>query len=331
VPDDFGYINARLRGMHGRLVTARLEEALGAGSYGEFLRVLAETDLAADLGEATAQGATLADLDRAVSRNFNATARRILGFSSGEEGRLVSVLLERYDLHNLKALARGKTAGREPADIEASFLPAGSLGPGVLSRMAAAPDLPAVAQLLAIAGHPLARPFRQAATALVSGGDLLAFEVALDRAYYQSALDRADDETLLSYLRLEVDAANLLTAAKLRGQPAAANATAYFIDGGREVRRDLFISVSAGGAVESLRSFPGIGTADSLTDVEASVRHALLAYARRLYASDPLGIGVMIGYLKEKEREVALTRFIARGKFYGVPTETLRKELARGA
>mgnify|MGYP003737240919 CR=1 FL=1 len=50
--------------------------------------------------------------------------------------------------------------------------------------------------------------------------------------------------------------------------------------------------------------------------------------AKRL-ATDPLDIGIVVDYLRRKEEEAAQLRLLARGKFYGVPRETLAKELTR--
>ena len=74
-------------------------------------------------------------------------------------------------------------------------------------------------------------------------------------------------------------------------------------------------------------TFSSLSETSDLGQAESVVRSVLLKDAKRLYTSDALGIGVTIGFLKEKENEVALTRLIARGKFYGVPNETLRKEV----
>ena len=63
--------------MHSKLLSSKLEEALSAESYSEYLRVLTETDLAPDLGDATAQGAGLNELDKALSRNFFGIAQKL--------------------------------------------------------------------------------------------------------------------------------------------------------------------------------------------------------------------------------------------------------------
>ena len=43
--------------------------------------------------------------------------------------------------------------------------------------------------------------------------------------------------------------------------------------------------------------------------------------------SNPLGVGVILNYLRLKETETARLRLVARGKFYGVPRERLAEEL----
>ena len=51
------------------------------------------------------------------------------------------------------------------------------------------------------------------------------------------------------------------------------------------------------------------------------------AQARKLALRDPLGVGVILNYLRLKETETARLRLVARGKFYGVPRERLAEEL----
>jgi V/A-type H+-transporting ATPase subunit C len=331
MPDNYAYINARIRAMHASLVTEKLEDTLNAASYGEFLRLLAESNLGPDIGEATAAGAGLPQLDAALSRNFFHTAQKVVGMADGASGRDIALLFARYDLLNLKAVARGKVGGRNAADITASLLPAGSLKPAVLEALANATDLNALNGVAGLNASPLASAFRKAVNALAANGELLDFEVALDQAYYTTALQTASSQTLKDYLRREIDAANLLTALKLKAQGRSENLDAYFIPGGREVSRTRFDQITSGsGGLDGLNAFPGLAENADLASAETIVRGALLDYAQRLYTSDALGIGVVIGFLKDKEREVALTRLIARGKFYNVPTDTLRREVGSG-
>ncbi|HEX2863431.1 MAG TPA: V-type ATPase subunit [Deinococcales bacterium] len=334
----FGYINARVRAMKSRLATARLDEAVNATSYAEFLRILSETALSEDLGEATAPGAGLEELDRSVSRNFFNTAQKLARLADGPAGEDIAILLARYDVQNVKAIARGKLTGRPAAEIEASLFAAGNYRPADLTRLAREPDLATFMAGLAVTPNPLSGLFRRALAGLAADGDLLAFETALDRGYFDWALKTAHERALKDHLRREVDAANILTAVKVQAQGGPAEPEAYFLPGGVEFTRGRFLEAAEGtGGLEGLSAFRdlsdlGDGTAPpSLADVEAGVRFAMNREARNLYLSDPIGIGVVIGFLREKERESALVRLIGRGKVYNVPVETLQREVNRGA
>jgi V/A-type H+/Na+-transporting ATPase subunit C len=331
MPDNYAYINARIRAMHADLVTQKLEETMNAASYGEFLRLLSESNLGADLGEATAAGAGLPQLDAALSRNFFNTARKVVGMADGASGRDIALLFARYDLLNLKAVARGRLSNRLAADIIPSLLPAGPLKPAILEALANAPELSSLLGVAGLNASPLAGAFRKAVSQLSTDNDLLAFEVALDQAYFDTVLTQASSNTLKDYMRREIDGANILTALKLRAQGRTENVDPYFIGGGREVSKTRFQQIASGnGGLEGLNAFSSVADASDLSSAEAAVRGVLLQNAKKLYTSDALGIGVVIGFLKEKEREVALARLIARGKYYNVPTETLRREVGNG-
>ncbi len=331
MPDNYAYINARIRAMHSGLITEKLEETLNASSYGEFLRILSESNLGADIGEATAAGAGLPQLDAALSRNFFSTAQKVVGMADGSSGRDIALLFAKYDLLNLKAVARGKIGGRSAADITPSLLPAGSLKPSTLEALAQTTDLNALAGVAGLNASPLALAFRKAVSSLAVSNNLLDFEVALDQAYYVTALKEASSDTLKDYLRREVDGANILTALKLKAQGRTEQLEPYFIAGGREVSKTRFEQVASGtGGLEGLNAYAGLSDNTDLSSAETIIREALLKGAKRLYTSDALGIGVVIGFLKDKEREVALTRLIGRAKYYNVPAETLRREVGNG-
>lgn len=331
MPDNYAYINARIRAMHSGLITEKLEETLSASSYGEFLRILAESNLGADIGEATAAGAGLPQLDAALSRNFFSTAQKVVGMADGSSGRDIALLFAKYDLLNLKAVARGKIGGRSAGEITPSLLPAGSLKPSTLEALAQTTDLNALAGVAGLNASPLALAFRKAVAGLAVSNNLLDFEVALDQAYYATALKEASSDTLKDYLRREIDGANILTALKLKAQGRTENLEPYFIAGGREVSKSRFEQIASGtGGLEGLNAYAGLSDNIDLSSAETIIREALLKGAKRLYTSDALGIGVVIGFLKDKEREVALTRLIGRAKYYNVPAETLRREVGNG-
>jgi V/A-type H+-transporting ATPase subunit C len=238
----------------------------------------------------------------------------------------------RYDLANVKAIARGKHAGKELDDIRGSLFPAGEFKPVLLEEAAAAADMAAAAQVLAFAHSPIGGAFLKAARRYQSDHDLYSLELALDKAYYTAVVERAKDAgapaDFMRHLQREIDATNLLTALKLRGRGIDHE---LFVPGGKEISRAQFDAImldTEGGALQGLAggSFAGVVGTTDLSAAEAVIRGVLDGSAKRL-AADPLDIGVVVDFLRRKEAEAAKIRLLARGKFYGVPRATLEREL----
>lgn len=335
MPSDFGYINARVRGLKAKLLGDEFyAAALGDSDFGAFMSSFSQTAYSREADEAQARyGSELRAVDDALARNFYTTTRSLLNVADGLPERLLQILLLRYDLGNLKTIARAKSAGRDPEEIEAGLLPAGELKPAVLETIAQASDLPAAAQVVAAAGHPLSGVFTRAVAKFSSDDDLYDLELTLDRAYYQFIAEAARKggfpADFRRYIKREIDATNIRTALKLRDAEGV-DSEALFIKGGKEVQRSVF-DAFMGGDTQALAStsFAEVGEAETLSGAEEAVRESLDRNARQLYFRDPLGVGVVLHYLRLKENETARLRLLARGKFYGVPRNRLEQELGR--
>lgn len=325
MPDDYGYINARIKVMRTKLLDGRmLDAALEAQSYQEFLRVLSESELSGDLGDATAQGAGLTELDAALSRNFFATANKVLRLADGGARDEIGVLLQKWDLTNLKTLARGITTGRPVEGILSSLIPGGTIKTSALQAAANSGDLASAAQAITLSGHALARAFRDGVAAYNATGRLLDLEVTLDQGYYRGALRVARGSTLRRYLSREIDVGNALTARALRGENVDAN---LFVPGGRDLDAAGFARL-AGGDAGAAGDLARVAEAATLEDAEIAARRMLDHAARDVSMGDPLGVGVAVDFLRRKEIEIAKLRLIGRGKFYGLSAEQLRREVS---
>ncbi|WP_216321233.1 V0D/AC39 family V-type ATPase subunit [Deinococcus aestuarii] len=323
MPDDYAYINTRVRVMRTKLLDGRaLDSALASGSYQEFLRVLTETELAPQLRETTAEGAGLPELDRALSQNLFATSRKVLNFADGQARREIEVLLMRWDLVNLKTVARGIVNGRGADAILESLIPGGTIKPAALQTAAGSTDLASAATAIAVSGHPLARAMRDGAAAYGASNRLLDLEVALDQGYYRHALAVSRNTSLRRYLGREIDVRNALIARSTRGQALDPN---LFVPGGHLDAGGY--TRLAGGDAGGLPDAAAILEASTLEDAEVAARAALDTAARNTSMSDPEGVGVILDFLRRKEIEIAKLRLIGRGKFYNLATDQIRREV----
>lgn len=329
---DFGFVNARVRGLRARLLpSAFMGEQMASEGFGALVGALGQSSYGRDLEEARASHGELAAVDAAIAGNFVRATQTLLRAAEGDAKRLIELLLWRYDLANLKAIVRGLHRGQDAASVEAALLPAGPLDGGALRAMLQRGDLAGAGQVLAVARHPLAEPFRKLIAAFAASGDSFEFEVGLDAAFYARWLEAAErvsaPPAFRAFIALEIDATNLRTAIKLRGR--SGELSSFFIEGGASLRAQGFLAVAAQPRGEAIGKLTG--PLASLSDAApASVERRLMALldrsAERL-ARDPLGIGLVADYLRRKERESAQLRLLARGRYYGVPRSELEREL----
>ncbi len=335
---DYGYINARIRGLRSRLLKPeRYIELLNSNDFNAFISQLTQTPYISDIEEAQSRFSGIKIVDNAVSRNFYNTSRSILGFADGKPRKLISNLLLKYDLDNIKVIARAKHAKRSPEDTIAKLLPAGELKPVLLEAVAAAPDMQAAASALSLSKSPLKLAFKRAANQYSSDSNLLALEVALDKAYYRilakSVKSTAVPRNYVKFVKREIDANNLRTALSLHYgvKPEGIDIGSLFVKGGKEINKEIFnniVNIESQNAFQVLAngSFAEVVEATTLTEAEIAIRNILEKNARAL-ASDSVNIGLAVNYLRQKETESAKLRLLARGKFYGVDKKSLETEL----
>src|SRR5690606_22439386 len=120
---EYGYINARVRGMKAKLLGAPFyQAALDGTDFRAFTSALAQTPYMRDLEEAQAKQEGLTAVDRAVARNVYRTARSMLSFADGTPPAHFGMVLLRYDTDIEAACVRGKYTGRVTQDQPSSII-----------------------------------------------------------------------------------------------------------------------------------------------------------------------------------------------------------------
>ena len=322
--DDYGYLNARIRARRSRLLPEGFfREALGL-TFSELVKVLGESIYGPDL-----TGGSMSDIDRAVTLHLNRTVGDLPRMVSGGAREAVHLMLLRTDLGNVKTVLRGKSLGWSAGEI-AGLLGGGTLPQSLYGAMAEAPDVPSLAQILSLLGHPLAKILREASKI---SSEPLEVEGSLDHAFYQEVLRRAEQlgsPYLVDFIRFEIDALNLATGVKLFAVGFNGASDRFFIRGGRYVGLGLFHRLASGemGALRDLRDtdFARVAEVRDLAALEQGLRCVRLAKARQ-GAKDVLGPGLANDYIHRMEWEASRIRLLARRAYYNLPPASVEQEI----
>lgn len=345
---DYGYSNARVRGMRSRLLKREyLDGLIASPDITHLIQELSETGYGSDLEEQIIHGRTAAQVDEALKNNMVRTYRKVLGFLNEEAVYLVTTLLGRWDVFNLKTILRGKHMHLTAEEVNEGLMAAGHLSFVDLEALAMLEDIKAVVDTAATWGLPYAEALRSGYSAFLKSGELADMELALDRQYAGWALARlarrsSNAAIARRMLGIQIDTANLVTVFRFqKADIQEVDAGQFFLEGGLAIKRDLYLSLAGMSDIDEvldgLRGTPYGKTLDdaairylevnSISEFERALEDYFMRKTLGLGTGDPLGIGVVVGYLWAKQNEITNLRIIVKGKAVGMPDERVRGEL----
>ena len=347
----YDYGNARLRARKGRLLSHdALLALLRTGDVSSLCRALAESAYQEEVEAALVRFSGLSCLHHALQQHLVARSGEIRTFYRGEPSHLLGLIFTRYDVDNVKAVLRGLAGQRDPGAIVEGTFPVGELRPADLQELARLSDPLEAVDMVATWQLPLAGPL------LAQRGhsaSIPALELALEKWFVRRRQHAAPSNRIWQEVTaLEVDVANVLAALRLAGQPQALQLvreqlgengdgpSALMLDGGRistsrleaatvasavpTAVAELAVAPYAAPLAEGLEAFEGSGR---ISAFERAFRRYRLRHAAALFVRDPLGIGVVLGYLALKINEVDNLRTIGHWLYLQERPENVEKEL----
>lgn len=345
---DYDYLNARVRGMSTELLDAEFYDDLVAcdGVHG-VTDALLDTAYGAELREALARNRELAAAERALRENVASSFARLRALAPAEPRRLLNVQFSRWDVANVRAVVRGKATGVDEEDILSAVLPVGELDRGRLAALASASDVSASLELLTVWNYSFGPAVVRAAKQKSEAFRLTAFERAVDAAYFKWALaqlsqDDDNQAVVLDMLRRQVDLANATNALRVVRQREMGRDVQPVepIPGGRissSTVESMMRAESLEGSLEILETTyfaPGIekgilafGERRKLGLMERFLENVVMEEGCSLFRTDPLKVGVPLGYVWRKYSEFVNLRILLRGKAHGIPPNMIREEL----
>jgi ATP synthase A1 C subunit len=346
---DYDYLNARIKGMHSSLLdrefydqilasegtTPLIDALLSSSSYGSYLRDALERDR------------STAGIEWGLRRNLFETFEKIRALTPPMPRRLLAVQFHRWDIQNILAIVRGKAAGLLSEDMLAGVFPAGELGDVELEELAAEDDIKAVIDALAAWNFPFAFELSQAVREDSGEPDGASLEAEFMRIFFAWALNNLsvkdpDQFLLRNHIRNQIDLVNLRIVLWTVLQKEAGRRPEHVVPvaGGR-LSSQILSSIEQSSSLEMSfeilaesyfrraidRGILAFGEARRLAVMERFLEIEVIDAGCKMFRADPLGVGVLIGYVWRKYNEFLNLRILLRNKSFGKPAPATREEL----
>lgn len=349
VEADIGYANARIRGMRSKLLdSGSYDRLMACAGVTDLIQELMATSYRAQLEPAIIRGRTVEVADEALRSSLVQANATVLGILQPQAVRLITTILSRWDVFNLKTILRGAHNHLSQEEIVKSLVPAGEWGWPELGVLAKSDSVAAVVDTLVTWGESYAAPLRAAMPAFVRDKNLAALELTLDREWIArmsrevAAEHGPAAEVVRRVLAAQIDVSNLVMVFRMvRESVDPDRAKQFFLEGGRHVPLELYTSLASLTDVEQVmdklvtspyhevleKAALRYLAKGSISAFERALEDMLARSASAAGRGDPLGIGVAVGYLWAKQTEVTNLRIVLKGVSVGMPAERMREDL----
>lgn len=345
---DYGYINARVKGMNSRLFDRKLYDTLILKpDIDSLITELEKSPYKKEIEEECVLHPGILGIEYALRKNLIKNYRQILDFFRGDIGETyIKVFLNRWDIQNIKTILRGKNIHAPPTEILECLFPAGELDEATLTELMKQQDIRSVIDLLATWQISYSHPLTMHLDEYSEKNDLALLEYALDKYYYEHSLSivvgkKYDSRIIHDLLATEIDIVNIKTILRvIRDSIDSEDAKNMLLSGGKilepTILGELISDDSIRGVVRKLESTPysflsSIPEQAFLTDkisvFEKELDKYIIRKGIRTLRGDPLSMSIVIGYLWAKFNEITNIRIIARCKNESISDEELQDEL----
>ncbi|MDD5748740.1 MAG: V-type ATPase subunit [Actinomycetota bacterium] len=344
---DYGYVNARVRGMRAYLLTRDFFMNLVKAEDTDTIHSLLEqTVYRREIDEAILIRPERPDYDYALNVNLVATLRKIIDATGGEVERLVGLLYTRYDIHNVKTILRGKKGSATSSEIITAMIPIGNIRIEVLEELSKCREILDVVSLMGEYRIKYKKTLEEAYEEFKEREeDLSVLELALDKFHYTDCLEQLKGKgsnialTRRMFIN-ELDMRNISTLVRIRGIKLDDDEVKNFCITGGALEPEKFLELHRSGDVAKIvseypdpeyrkvldRALAAYEEVD-IAAFDRELEHGLTTLGAGMSNIDVLGIGVIIGYMWLKQNEIVNLRVILKGKAIGRPETEISNDL----
>jgi V/A-type H+-transporting ATPase subunit C len=343
---NFAYAVARVQAKKAKLIPPSEFEKILKMDVREVTRYVEESAYKTEVDELSQKFSGLDLLEAALTVNEERTYEAVRAMLGGGAGTLVNLFLDRYHYEDVKTLLRGKASGATRDQLLREMVLEDQatydlFAPLLSDDVKTVPDV--ITALNAQGGQ--AREWARLLEKVPAGSSLARYDDVLDKAYYDRLLlglegsGETGADAILDFVRHEIDAINLLNAARWVAAGETGDFSAFVVPGGKRLKVAEAVAMSKakslsefGDLLAETKTFgalkPAIDTAVAsgrLAPFQGAVWHLHLADMDKLAHRNPLSLVPILLFLLRKHREVAVLRAVARGKAAGLSEARLRE------
>ncbi|MFH1663288.1 MAG: V-type ATPase subunit [archaeon] len=292
----YSYTNTRVRVMKSKLIDSNEYPKLLKMSLDQIARYLGETDYKTEIDELGATYDRVNLIEFALNKNLSSSFKKVLNFSLKDSRESIKLFLEKYDLHNIKTILRGKQSKESNKEIIYDLIPAGELTFAFLSD--AVKKSSSVEDAIEFFRKT---PYYE--TMKKNSSNLTEMEDELDINYYSKLI--AGTKGKIRSLMVE---------------------TAKFTDALNEARaKETKIQLKT--ILPQKKTYRKKIEVKSIEDSRIEFRKKIASDGIKLVNKFQRNSAPVIGYFVAKENEITNLRIISRGKHSGLPMELIEKQL----
>jgi len=194
---------------------------LEAGDLVEFTNALAETDYGPEIEKSSVEYSGYALIENALIQHVQRVFSKLYQIAFDEARLLVRVLLDRFEVFNLKTILRGFHVGTDPDEIARSLFPTILYPTSFYAELLKRESISAIIDYLLAVGNRAYKPLSEIYPEYEASRKLALLESALDSHYFGSARkvikDVSDENAALvrHILGTEADILNLVYALRV--------------------------------------------------------------------------------------------------------------------
>jgi V/A-type H+-transporting ATPase subunit C len=344
----YEYLNTRLHFMMVKLLgPQQYERYLEMHDLGEFTAALAETDYAQEIERASVEHATGYPLvETALTQNTQRCFTKLYSMAFGEARPLVRILLERFEVFDLKTILRGFHAGVDADETARSLFPTVLYPTAFYQELLKRDSIGGVIDYLLTVGNRYYKPLSARYPEYEAGHKLAVLESAIDDYYFSGSrrtLQTIGDDNAVEVRRAlgtEVDLLNLAYALRAVDEVVDSEEKyRYILDGGERLSREAVTELinspdkaSFFRKLEATDYGKRLGAFEDTTGVGEFQDHLEQYLYQTMCHYDPgrtFDIQMARVYVWRKILEVTDLRVIASGLSRGAPREEVEDKMIR--